>query len=127
MECERLGAFTGRSGDVGVVLDLMIHDLDLVAALVRAPLKSFDALGMSVFGEPEDIATAHLHFTDGCVASIKASRVNSTPKRTMRHLVAGRIPGCRFRQEDIDADAAFRFRPQAGLDIADSIRLPGRP
>ncbi len=84
IECERLGSFTGRSGDVGVVLDLMIHDLDLVAALVRSPLKSFDALGMSVFGEPEDIATAHLHFTDGCVASIKASRVNSTPKRTMR-------------------------------------------
>jgi predicted dehydrogenase len=84
IECERLGAFTGRSGDVGVVLDLMIHDLDLLAALVRAPLVSFNALGMSVFGEPEDIATAHLSFADGCVAAITASRVSSTPKRLMR-------------------------------------------
>jgi predicted dehydrogenase len=84
IECERLGSFTGRAGDVGVVLDLMIHDLDLVAALVRSPLTSFDALGMSIFGEPEDIATAHLHFADGCVATVKSSRVSSTPRRTMR-------------------------------------------
>ena len=84
VECERLGAFTGRSNDVGVVLDLMIHDLDLLLALVRAPLVSFNALGMSIFGEPEDIATAHLTFADGCVAAITASRVSSTPKRTMR-------------------------------------------
>jgi predicted dehydrogenase len=84
VECERLGAFTGRSGDVGVVLDLMIHDLDLLSALVRAPLTSFTALGMSIFGEPEDIATAHLSFADGCVAALTASRVSSTPKRMMR-------------------------------------------
>ncbi len=84
VECERLGAFTGRSGDVGVVLDLMIHDLDLLSALVRAPLTSFTAPGMSIFGEPEDIATAHLSFADGCVAALTASRVSSTPKRMMR-------------------------------------------
>lgn len=84
VECERLGAFTGRSGDVGVVLDLMIHDLDLVSALVRAPLTSFKALGMSIFGEPEDIATAHLSFADGCVAALTASRVSPTPRRAMR-------------------------------------------
>jgi predicted dehydrogenase len=84
VECERLGAFTGRSGDVGVVLDLMIHDLDLVAALVRSPLTSCMALGMSIFGEPEDIATVQVSFADGCVAKLTASRVSAAPKRTMR-------------------------------------------
>src|SRR5579864_5465697 len=58
--CERLGPFTGRSADIGVVLDLMIHDLDLLLALVKSPVTGVEAMGMSVFGRHEDVACARL-------------------------------------------------------------------
>ncbi|HYT90057.1 MAG TPA: Gfo/Idh/MocA family oxidoreductase [Gemmataceae bacterium] len=80
---ERLGPFTGRSTDIGVVLDLMIHDLDLLLTLVRSPVRRIEALGVSLFGGHEDVANARLHFADGCVADITASRANPTPLRCM--------------------------------------------
>ncbi len=82
--CERLGAFTGRSADVGVVLDLMIHDLDLVLALVRAPVRRVEAVGVSLFGRHEDVAHARLHFASGCVATLTASRASLAPQRSMQ-------------------------------------------
>ncbi len=84
VECERLGPFTGRSTDTGVVLDLMIHDLDLLLCLVQAPLRSVEALGVALFGGHEDIANARLHFANGCVASITASRASPSALRRMR-------------------------------------------
>jgi predicted dehydrogenase len=84
VECERLGPFTGRSTDTGVVLDLMIHDLDLLLSLVQAPVRSVEALGVAVFGGHEDIANARLHFANGCVANVTASRASPTPQREMR-------------------------------------------
>lgn len=83
IEGERLGPFTGRSTDIGVVLDLMIHDLDLILALVRAPLRTVDALGMSVFGAHEDVADARLTFANGCVAHLRASRASHAAARRM--------------------------------------------
>jgi predicted dehydrogenase len=80
----RCGGFTGRSTDVGVVLDLMIHDLDLVLALVRAPVRRVEALGLAVLGEHEDVAQARLTFADGCVADLSASRVNPAAQRHMQ-------------------------------------------
>jgi predicted dehydrogenase len=84
VECERLGPFTGRSLDVGVVLDLMIHDLDLLLALVGAPVRSVEALGVSVFGGHEDVVHARLVFESGCVANVTASRATPKPVRRMR-------------------------------------------
>jgi predicted dehydrogenase len=81
--CERLGPFTGRSTDIGVVLDLMIHDLDLLLALVGAPVRRVEALGLSVFGRHEDVASARLHFAGGCVANVTASRASAAPVRVM--------------------------------------------
>jgi predicted dehydrogenase len=81
--CERLGPFTGRAADVGVVLDLMIHDLDLLLTLVGQPVTRVEALGVSVFGRHEDLAQARLHFNGGCLANVTASRVHPTPKRLM--------------------------------------------
>lgn len=81
--CERLGPFSGRSTDIGVVLDLMIHDLDLVLTLVQAPVLTVDALGVSVFGGHEDVANARLVFADGCVATLTASRASTTAVRRM--------------------------------------------
>ena len=70
--CERLGAFTGRSTDIGVVLDLMIHDLDLLLALVAAPVVDVQAVGLSVFGRHEDVGQVWLRFANGCVATVSA-------------------------------------------------------
>jgi predicted dehydrogenase len=81
--CERLGPYTGRSTDIGVVLDLMIHDLDLLLALVGAPVQKVEAVGVSVYGGHEDVANARLHFANGCVANVTASRVNTAPSRHM--------------------------------------------
>jgi len=84
VECERRGPFTGRSTDIGAVLDLMIHDLDLLLTLVRSPVSRVEALGVTVFGRHEDVANARLVFANGCVANVTASRVSSAPVRRMR-------------------------------------------
>jgi predicted dehydrogenase len=81
---ERCGGFTGRSTDVGVVLDLMVHDLDLVSALVRSPVRSVQALGVSVLGGHEDVAQARVVFANGCIADLSASRVHPAPVRRMQ-------------------------------------------
>jgi predicted dehydrogenase len=83
VNCERLGSFTGRSTDIGAVLDLMIHDLDLLLALVRSPVREVKALGLSVLGGHEDVAQARLVFETGCVAHLSVSRVNAAPVRRM--------------------------------------------
>lgn len=84
IESERHGPFTGRSTDIGVTLDLMIHDLDLILSLVKSEVRDIEALGSSVFGGHEDIAHARLVFQNGCVANVTASRVSPRPKRKLR-------------------------------------------
>ncbi|MCS7044900.1 MAG: Gfo/Idh/MocA family oxidoreductase [Gemmataceae bacterium] len=84
LRAQRLGPFTGRSTDIGVVLDLMIHDLDLMLALTGATVNRVEALGISVFGGHEDVANARLHFTNGCVAELTASRIHPIAQRTLQ-------------------------------------------
>ena len=84
IEAVRCGPFSFRSTDVGVVLDLMIHDLDLVLSLVRSRVRRIDALGVSVLGGHEDVANVRLEFQNGCVASLNASRVSYDQARRMQ-------------------------------------------
>jgi predicted dehydrogenase len=84
IEAERHGPFTGRSIDIGAVLDLMIHDLDLLLSLVGAPVMNVAAVGASVFGGHEDMVNARLEFANGCVAHVTASRITRLPKRRLR-------------------------------------------
>ncbi len=84
IECHRLSPFKFRSTDIDVVLDLMIHDLDIVLHLVRAPLKEVRAVGVSVLLGEEDIANARLEFEDGSIANLTASRVSDKAMRRMR-------------------------------------------
>jgi predicted dehydrogenase len=84
VEAERHGPFTGRSIDIGAVLDLMIHDLDLLLALVGGKVKRVSAVGAAVFGGHEDMVNARLEFDNGCVAHITASRITRHPKRRLR-------------------------------------------
>jgi predicted dehydrogenase len=81
---ERLSTFTFRSTDIGVVYDLMIHDIDLVLALISAPVRSVSAVGLSLFGEHEDVANARIEFDDGSVANLTASRASYAAIRKMR-------------------------------------------
>ena len=83
IDAVRAGGFTFRSTDIGVVLDLMIHDIDLVLSMVRSPLRKVEALGLSVLGGHEDVANARLEFQCGCVATLSASRVSHRPVRRM--------------------------------------------
>lgn len=84
VECERHGPFTGRSTDIGAVLDLMIHDLDLLNALDGTPPVSVEAMGVAVFGGHEDMVNARIKFESGCVAHVTASRISPLPKRRLR-------------------------------------------
>lgn len=84
VEAERHGPYTGRSVDIGAVLDLMIHDLDLLLALVGSPVRQVDAVGAAVFGGHEDMVNARLNFENGCVAHVTASRITPRPKRRLR-------------------------------------------
>ena len=81
---ERSTGYTFRSIDVGVTLDLMIHDIDLVLSLVRSPVVDVQATGLTVFGPHEDIVETRLTFANGCVANLTASRASFVPARSMQ-------------------------------------------
>jgi predicted dehydrogenase len=84
INCARFSGFSGRSTDIGVVLDMMIHDLDLALALVHSPVRSVEALGVCVLGGEEDLAQARVTFANGCVANFSASRVHTASLRRMQ-------------------------------------------
>ncbi len=84
IEATRIAPFKPRGTDVSVILDLMIHDLDLVLALVDSEIESVDALGAAVSSAHEDIANARVRFVNGCVATITASRISIKTERRMR-------------------------------------------
>jgi predicted dehydrogenase len=84
VESHRLAQFKPRGTDVNVVLDLMIHDIDLIQSLVGAPIESIDAVGTSVFSAGLDIANARIRYANGCVANTTASRVSMKVERKLR-------------------------------------------
>ncbi|MEW8525932.1 MAG: Gfo/Idh/MocA family oxidoreductase, partial [Candidatus Thiodiazotropha endolucinida] len=84
IESHRLAPFTLRGADVNVVLDLMIHDIDIIQKMVGSPIASIDAKGGAVLTEEYDIANARIKFKNGCVANVTASRVSLKPQRKMR-------------------------------------------
>jgi len=84
IETLRLSPFPARSTDIGVVLDLMIHDLDVVLAFVKSPVTSVDAVGVPVLSKSEDIANVRLRFANGCVANLAASRISPERMRKIR-------------------------------------------
>ena len=84
IECHRLSSFPNRSLDVGAVLDIMIHDIDIVLGLVDSPLERIDSVGVNVLTKFEDIANARLTFKNGCVANLTASRVSDETMRKIR-------------------------------------------
>src|ERR1700741_2375630 len=84
IEVHRLSQYPFRSLEIGVVLDLMIHDLEIILHLVRSPVKSIDAVGVPVLSKGEDIANARIRFESGCVANVTASRISPEKMRKIR-------------------------------------------
>ncbi len=101
IECLREGPFSFRSTDIGAVLDLMIHDIDLALSLAAAPLCGVEAVGQSVLGKREDVVHARLRFADGCIADLHASRVAPAPSRQLKIQSAER-----FAAVDLNARTA---------------------
>jgi predicted dehydrogenase len=84
VECHRLAPFVERGTDVDVVLDLMIHDIDIIASLVRSPLQRVEAVGVPVLTDKPDIANARINFANGCIANVTSSRVSLKRERKIR-------------------------------------------
>jgi predicted dehydrogenase len=84
IEAHRLSPYPNRSTDIGVVLDLMIHDLEIILHLVRSPIEGIDAVGVPVLSRGEDIANARLRFANGCIANITSSRISPERMRKIR-------------------------------------------
>jgi predicted dehydrogenase len=108
IECHRLSPFPARSTDIGVVLDLMIHDLDVVLAFVKSPVTSVDAVGIPVLSKSEDIANARLRFANGCVANLTVSRVSPERMRKIR-VFSGPTNPC-YISLDYRAQEGFIYR-----------------
>lgn len=109
IECHRLSPYPARSTDIGVVLDLMIHDLDVVLAFVKSPVKSLDAVGIPVLSHREDIANARLRFNNGCVANLTVSRVSAERMRKIRVFSGGKTTPS-YVSLDYRAQEGFIYR-----------------
>ena len=130
IDIERLAPFKARGTDVDVVLDLMIHDLDLVLALAKAPIEQVSASGFRVLTEAIDIANARIEFADGCIASVSASRVSQASVRKLRVFrhdayVSADLQGQRLRhvsrgREGHNADAIVET--EQAFERADELR-----
>ncbi len=126
IEANRIGTYSGRSTDIGIVFDLMVHDLDLILQVVNSPLASVTASGISVLGKHEDFAEARLEFENGCIANLTASRLHQQPIRKMSVY-------CKevFAELDFATASAELMRPSAEVlsrhwqadDLPDAERL----
>lgn len=108
VETHRLSPYPARSTDIGVVLDLMIHDLDVVLAFVKSPVASVDAVGIPVLSTSEDIANARLRFANGCVANLTVSRVSPERMRKIRVFSGGATSS--YISLDYRAQEGFIYR-----------------
>jgi len=108
IEAHRLSPYPKRSTDIGVVLDLMIHDLDVVLAFVKSPVTSFDAVGIPLLSLSEDIANARLRFANGCVANLTVSRVSPEKMRKIRVFSGGVMTS--YISLDYRAQEGFIYR-----------------
>ena len=123
-EIHRMSVFTLRSLDVDVVLDLMIHDLDIVRALAKAELKEIRAAGISVLSPKVDIANVRLEFADGCVANLTASRVSTEKVRKLRLFQPRQYISLDYAKQTA---AAFTVGGPQGIDFEQLAVEPGEP
>lgn len=108
IETHRLSPHPGRSVDIGVVLDLMIHDLDIVLSFVKSPVVSVEGVGIPVLSKSEDIANARLRFANGCIANLTVSRISPERMRKIRVFSGG--PLTSYVSLDYRAQEGYIYR-----------------
>ena len=107
IECHRLSPFPNRSLDIGVVFDLMIHDIDIILGLVHSKVRHIDAVGVSVLTPFEDIANVRLNFKNGCTVNLTASRISEEPLRKIRIFLKDT-----YISLDYQSQEAFAFKKE---------------
>jgi predicted dehydrogenase len=128
-EAHRLSVFTPRSLDVDVVLDLMIHDLDIVLSLVASPVREVRAVGLPVLSNKVDIANVRLEFENGCIANFTASRVSTERVRKLRFFQPHQYLSLDFARQDllmIDVTAAAGMDPVQLAALAEMAQQAGQ-
>ncbi len=132
-EAHRLSVFTPRSLDVDVILDLMVHDLDIVLTLAQSPVRSLQAVGLPVLSRKVDIANVRIEFASGCVANFTASRVSTERVRKLRFFQPHQYISIDYARQDL---LFINVRPQqtsdpaaalGGLAVAKPTVTPGEP
>ncbi len=116
IEATRIAPYKPRGTDVSVILDLMIHDLDLILALVDSPIDTVDAVGAAVASAHEDIANARIRFTNGAVATITASRISARTERRMRLFAKDGYMAVDFANRSVSVVARGRGKPVPGVE-----------
>jgi predicted dehydrogenase len=120
IECHRLSAFNFRTRDIGVVLDLMIHDIDIILHLARSPVKKVEAVGTRIISNKEDIASARIAFENGCVANLTASRVSFRPMRKIRIFSENTYISLDYEKQEA---IIYKKSPKLTLESIDPDRL----
>jgi predicted dehydrogenase len=138
-EAHRLSIFTPRSLDVDVVLDLMVHDLDIVLSLVQSPVHSLQAVGLPVLSRKVDIANVRIEFASGCVANFTASRVSTERVRKLRFFQPHQYVSIDYARQDLlfidvkpqsavpDQAAESAADMRSGLSLSKPTVIPGEP
>lgn len=131
-EAHRLSIFTPRSLDVDVVLDLMIHDLDIVLTFANSPVREVRAVGLPILSPKVDIANVRVEFESGCVANFTASRVSTERVRKLRFFEPRRYVSIDYARRDllvirVDPGAVAGAGPAPGLSFAKPEVTPGEP
>ena len=103
IEVHRLGAFPSRSLDIDVVFDVMIHDLDVILAVVRSDVVSIEAVGVPILSDRVDIANARLRFASGCIANLTASRISRDRIRKVRFFQPGAYVSIDYEAQQVEA------------------------
>jgi predicted dehydrogenase len=111
IEVHRLGAFPDRSLDIDVVFDLMIHDLDIILALVKAEPTAIEAVGVPVLTDKYDIANARLRFSSGCIANVTASRISKERVRKIRFFQADAYVSIDYAEQEVEG---YRLKRREG-------------
>jgi predicted dehydrogenase len=117
-EAHRMGLFSPRSLDIDVILDLMIHDLDIICLLVPSPVSFVSAVGIAILTNRIDIANARIHFEDGCVANITASRVSMEKIRKLRLFQKQEYISLDYTRQDV---AVFSLKHKPGNPIPEIV------
>ena len=125
IQSRRQGPFSSRIGDVGVVLDLMIHDIDIILSLVKSEVVSISAMGRKVRTNHEDLALAQIEFACGTIADIQVSRVAERRLRQMDVMESGKYYSVNFETQDVTVHHAPRTSPEGGsLEVIEHPLLP---